>query len=385
MRQALIALAAVASLGRTALAWAKPLQPSSDAQVLVQLNDAPAQRQQQRQWQQQLTRQPRHEPSALALGHALLGQARTQGDARFAGRALAVLAPFGDAPPPAIAVLRATVLQHLHQFDASAALLQRTLRQEAQLPQAWLLLASVRRTQGRLDQSDAACQGLMGAGATLHARACGLENASLRKPANGLANDPATDPAAWDALLAPARLDAATRAWLLQSKAEHLQRADRIPEAEAAMRESMALRDEPYTRTALADLLWPQHRHAEAIALLQDLPASDAVMVRLAAHAQAINDPRAAAWVADMRSRIAQSRETLKADPTAPQGHLREHAMFALYVDRQAQQALAWAKANAQLQREPIDLHLLAEAKAATAQQAAAAGSAKAMRGKVSP
>lgn len=329
---------------------ARPLQAQSDAQVLQRL-DGGARNPAQRAWRQALARDPLDAPSALALGQSLLEQARRQGDARLAGRALAVLEPFGAQPPAAIAVLRATLLQHLHQFDAAAALLERSLAQAQApgLPQAWLLLASVRRTQGQLKASDSACEGLSRTGATLHAQACRLENAGLR--------DPAATPA-WQALLARPGLDAATQAWLRVSWAEQLWRAGDAAAAEHQLRLALAIDDQAYTRCLLADLLDDANRADAALALLQALPASDAVLVRLAALGRKTGHPKSALWRAEMQTRIAQVRERQRAAPQEEPAHLREQALFALEVQQRPREALQLARANLRQQREAADLWL---------------------------
>lgn len=323
---------------------AAPLVPTSDAQVLLQLDGTTPERAQQRRWQQQLRTQPQHEPTALRLAGHWLAQARQQGDARFAGRALAVLAPVPDSA--AVRTLRATVLQHLHRFDEAVAQLDPPAG-----PQAWLLLASVRRTQGRLADSDAACAGLARSGAALHAAACTQENAGLRAPKQGLQR--------WTALLASPKLDAATQAWLLVSQADQQLRAAQAPAAEQSLRQALRLQDDAYARIQLADLLAPK-RAAEALALLQPLPRSDAVAVRLALLGERLRHPQATAWVQDVESRFAQAAERQAAAPQEPIAHGREQALWLL--PRQPAAALQAAMANVQQQREPIDLLLLAQA-----------------------
>lgn len=347
------ALAALLALlaGALAACAAEPLRPRHDDEVLQRLDNAGSARAAQRALQRRLAQQPRHEPSALRLAGLWLAQARAQGDARFAGRALALLQPFEPTPPPAVAVLQATLLQHLHAFEPAAQRLQQLLARHPDQAQAWLLLASVRRTQARLADSDAACAGLGAAGAALHAQACALENASLRDPALPLSR--------WQALQQQAG-DDNTRAWLLGSQAEHALRAGQNDAAERSLRAALRLHDEAYARCQLADLLQAQGRPAEALALLEPLPASDAVAVRRAALAHRLRDPRAAAWSAELAARFADQRERQTAGGEA--GHLREQAQFALLVLQQPAQARQLARANLAQQREPADLLLLAQA-----------------------
>lgn len=350
---ALLLLAA--SLG----AAATPLRPVRDAEIVQTLDGDPQARAAERAWQRRLQQDPRHAPSALALGQALLTRARAEGDARLGGRALAALQGFeDDRSPAAIVLLRATIQQHLHAFEVSATALQQLLQRPAldapTRSQAQWLLASVRRTQGQLAASDQACAALPG----WVAQACALENRALRDPQQPLS--------AWDPLIAQA--DPGTRAWLQVSKAEHALRAGQPEAAEAAFRAALTLSDDTYTRCALADLLRAQGRPAEALALIDSLPRGDAVAVRQAALARALNDPRARAWAAELRARFAQARERHAADPREALPHLREQAQFALWVEQSPRQALALAQANVTQQREAQDLLLLAEAAQAARQ-----------------
>lgn len=321
MRFAALALAAL--LGT---AGAAPLRPSDDAQLLLRV-DAGA-----RSGGAAVDLAGRQRQAA-----AWLAQAQAEGDPRFAGRALALL-PAGESHS---AELRARVLQHLHRFDEAAALLGRP----GQTPGAWLLLASIRRTQGRLSDSDAACERVA---TLLHARACRLENAGLR--------DPRAVDAGWVELLATAGLDAATEAWLRVSRADALLRAGQPAAAQRELRQALARDDQAYTRIQLADLLGP----ADALALLAPLPASDAVLVRRALAAERLALPQAAAWQAELAARLALADERRRAAPAEPIAHAREQALWLLA--RQPAAALAAARANVQMQREPIDLLLLARA-----------------------
>ena len=69
----------------------------------------------------------------------------------------------------------------------------------------------------------------------------------------------------------------------------------------------------------------------------------------------------------EMRERIALANLR----PDAKVFHAREQAMFALWVDKQPQRALALARSNVTQQREPLDLLVLAQAARATGQAVA--------------
>jgi tetratricopeptide (TPR) repeat protein len=264
--------------------------------------------------------------------------------------------------PADLLLMRATLQQYLHEFDAAAATLQRLLarRSGATRSQAWLTLATVRRVQGRYADSDTACRQVAAAGAALHASACLAENAALR-------GDVARARAIFNGLLANGRNPPATQTWLATSLAELEQRAGHASAAEAAFRSALRLAPDAYTTLAYADFLIEQRRPAQALALLKNEARSDAVLLRLAIAGTQARAASAEADVAEMRERIALANER----PDAKVFHGREQAMFALAVDRDAARALVLARGNVERQREPLDLWVLVQAARASGQAGA--------------
>lgn len=349
------ALAATAAAVR-----AEPLVPADDAQVVELLPAAGRAAADERRARRQLAQRPDDAALAVRLARAGLERSRASGDPRHAGLALAALRHWREpaSAPAEVLLLQATLDQHLHDFDAAAAKLDLLLRRQPRDAQGWLTLAAVRRVQGRYAESDVACRGLAGAGASLHAAACSAENAGLRGRFD-LARR------SLQALLDSPRIDAPTRGWLLTTQAELEQRAGSAARAEAAWRAAaqavQAAEGDPYVALAFADFLLAQGRPQEALERLQRLPASDAVVLR-----RAIAGDAGAA--AQLRERMVQA--ALR--PETALTHGREQALFALHVERDARRAVALARQNLQRQREPIDLRLLADA-------ARAAGDAQAL------
>ena len=355
----------VAVLAAISTAQAVPIVPTGDDQIVEVLPAGSGNRAESRRLRQQLAQSPRDPALALAVAKRYLDQAHELGDPRFAGMALAALEPWPDdaTTPDELLLMRATLQQYIHAFDAAAANLQRLLaRPGPPRPQAWLTLATVRRVQGRYADSDAACRQVASAGSALHANACLAENLALR-------GDVDRARTTFTSLLADPRLPPATRAWLSTSLAELEQRAGRAVAAEAAFRSALKLDPDPYTTLAYADLLIEQKRPAEALALLKDQARGDPVLLRLAIAGTQARTPGAAADVAEMRERIALANER----PEAKIAHGREQSMFALAVEGDAQRALELARGNAAYQREPLDLLVLAQAARATGQPAAIA------------
>ena len=334
---------------------ATPISPTRDDEVVDVLPAVTGSRAEARRLRQQLAQQPQNTALALTAARRYLDQAHELGDPRFAGMAMSAIAAWPDAAtaPDDVLMMRATLQQYLHEFDASALTLKTLLARPAAAPrpQAWLTLATVRRVQGRYAESDAACAQVGRAGATLHANACAAENAALR-------GDVERARAAFTALLADPRQPVTTRAWLTTSVAELEQRAGRAAEAEAAFRAALALDPDPYTTLDFADFLIEQKRPAQALALLNGQVRSDAVLLRLAIAGVQARSPGAAADVAEMRERIALANQR----PDAKIFHGREQAMFALAVDGDVARALELARGNVVQQREPLDLLVLAQA-----------------------
>jgi len=355
MQSQLLALALAVVLSAVALrVEAAPIVPTRDDEVIDVLPAAKGNRAEERRLRQQLANTPRDPALALMAAKRYLDQAHELGDPRFAGMAMAALEPWEDdvTMPDAVLLMRATLQQYLHEFEASAASLQRLLaRQGEPRPQAWLTLATVRRVQGRYAESDAACKQVARAGAALHASACTAENAALR-------GDVAHARSTFNALLADRRLPAATRAWLTTSLAELEQRGGNAGAADEAYREALRLAADSYATLAYADFLIEQRRPAQALALLKGQARSDAVLLRLAIAGTQAGAASAGADVAEMRERIALANER----PDAKVFHGREQAMFALAVDHDAKRAWELARGNVAQQREPLDVLVLTQA-----------------------
>ncbi len=319
---------------------ATPITPSNDGQVIERLPPG--------------TRTSTSVDPAVAAAEArnLLTASRRESDPRFAGRALARLArwqPASEAAraPAEVLLVLAETEQYLHDFDGATRRLQALTQREPGNAQAWLLLATLHRVQGRYGLSDEACAALARLRVQPYAEACAAENAALRGQ--------------FDA--ARSRLQAltvrvaepSTRNWLLTSLAELEQRAGQIPASDAAWREAMQASPNTYTAVAYADFLLDQQRPQDAWDLLRPAAASEGVLLRQAIAAKRLGRSEAAALRRDIVARHAQA--DLRPEDS---GHQRERALVALDLLDQPVKALAHARKNLTRQREPIDLWLLA-------------------------
>jgi hypothetical protein len=334
---------------------ATPIVPTRDDEVIEVLPAMTGSRAEERRLRKALVQRPRDPALALDMAKRYLNQAHESGDPRFAGMAMSAIEGWQDVAtmPDGVLMMRATLQQYLHEFDASVRSLNTLLaRPSAQpRPQAWLTLATVKRVQGRYADSDTACQQVAASGSALHAEACLAENAALR-------GDVDAARATFTRLLGNVRNPAATQAWLATSLAELEQRAGLADAADAAFRAALKFEPDPYTTLSYADFMIDQQRPAEALALLKGQTRSDAVLLRLAIAGTQAKSASAGADAAEMRERIALANQR----PDAKVFHGREQAMFALLVERQPARALELARGNVVAQREPLDLLVLAQA-----------------------
>jgi tetratricopeptide (TPR) repeat protein len=282
---------------------------------------------------------------AVAASRRAITVARQTGDNRYWGRAQAALAPWWDRPdaPVEIAVLQATVQQGRHEFEASRKVLTAALAREPGHAQGWLNLAALERLSGRYDESLAACREVSRAGQALYAQACELETRSLLgqhgESLRGLAQ------------LLTQVSDADQQSWLLSLLAEARERAGQDAAALVSYEQSLARQPDLYTSIALSDLLLRTGSTAKALAVLTPLPQTDAVVLRRGIAWRRLGDPRWREAQLTFQERAAE----LKRRGDDPGLHGRELAMSALWLHDDAPGALALARKNLTLQREPVD------------------------------
>lgn len=346
-------------------ASATPATPRQDDEVVERLPSravSSAERARQRAAQRVLLQQPRDLGLALRAAREAIERSRRSGDPRDLGTAQAWLQPWWTMPdaPPAARLLKATVLQARHDFDAALAELDRLLGERG-LPaalraQAELTRAGVLQVRGRWDEARAGCERLAAPPLSLsHGHACLAELDSLQ----------GREASARQRLAALDRQPSAPHAWLALLRAELAEREGRA-EAGPLYVKALRLDDELYVRAAYADWLLDAGRAGEAAALVREGQSGDmatlltglpdVLLLRLAIAWKRTADPGAALARAEMQGRF---------DAAAWRGdtsHARERARFLLDVDGDAPSALRQAELNWTQQREPTDALLLARA-----------------------
>ena len=340
LQVAIAALALVAS----AAGAAERLRPAADDVVLTvpaRLSDDPI-----AMLEKQLRSGGADARLVAELASLYLQRARQTREPRYFTRAEALLQPWieSSAAPASLLNLQADILQNRHDFAAAREVLDRSVQRDSRNASSRLLRATVNGVQGRFDEARPDCLAVLALGETVAGSAC------LAQVLGSTGRV-----AAAETLLRP--LQDRRSAWVLSLLADFADRRGDTAGAEGLLREALTL--EPYNeaaRSALCDLLIDRGALSEAMALL-DLPnPSYGLLVRVA-HVQMLrHDPS----LARTRQQLADLESLAERRGDVP--HLREQALLALEVDRDARRALTLAKANFATQREAIDVRLLARA-----------------------
>jgi tetratricopeptide (TPR) repeat protein len=348
---------AVLALGAAGLSLATPYTPRDDAQVLAEL---PAGARHASAPSRDLTRA--RLDIALPLVQFDISRARATGDLRFLGYAEAILRPWlnRSSVSAQVLVLHATILQSRHQFDAALEELDQALKLRPDDPQAWLTRATVLRVVGRYPEALESCGHLAAAADPAILVLCTQSVQSLSGHLKS----------AYAAVagLPQQSLPPEARAWRYSELGEMAERLGNDPAAEHWLREGLQVApDDFYLRGACADLLLRHERATETLELLHGYESMEPMLLRITiAHLQ-LHDGTSASSQALLHN--AFDLEQQRGDAV----HRREQARFFLDVDPQPAAALAAARENWQVQREPDDvLILLRAARAAQQPQLAA-------------
>lgn len=310
-----------------------------------------------------LARHPHDVPRAVALAQAYIDYARATGDARFLGRAMAVIDPWmhTPAPPIPVALVHATVQQSRHFFSAARTELGAILARDPDSAQAWLTLATVAMVQGDMDGANRACVKLANSGGDFMGIVCTASLRMLTGKAKqayallSLVEDPG--PTAPPAI----------KAWVEGLLADTAMRLDEPALAERHFKQALQWTPgDNFLLADYADFLLDQHRPREVLALLDGDSASDTSFLRQVYAERALNLPRAQADAAAMAARFAAME--------ARGSHVfqREQAGFALHVQHDPRRALTLAQENWTVQRAPQDVRIYLEAALAAQQPGSA-------------
>ena len=302
-------------------------------------------------------------PRALKLADAYIGYGRSTGDARYLGRAQAVIDPWMQQKPIPVPVLltHAIILQSRHFFSESRTELKSILARDPGNVQAWLSLATVAMVQGDYPSANDSCVHLANAGGDFYGELCSAQLRALTGHAQqawvllSLIENPGPK--------APLGIKAYVEG-LLADTAKRLGNTD---EAEAHFK--VALQLTPGDNFLLADygdFLLDRGRPREVIALLKDYTESDTSFLRLVYAEAALGSPHMQSDVNDMQARFTAM------DRRGSHVYRREEAGFELHLRHDPGGALRLAEQNWTVQRAPEDMRIYLEAALAAGQPQAA-------------
>ncbi|MDP9199004.1 MAG: hypothetical protein M3O07_07305 [Pseudomonadota bacterium] len=340
-------------------------EPPADTVVLQRAESADSPQGLAARWRA-LQRDPGDADAASRYAGLALRQYAVSGDARHLGYAERALADWQDAadPPLSVWLLRGRILQTQHRFAEAGADLDRLLAKHRHSVEGMLMAADAWRRAGEIDRARSRCAGLALAGFAEPASHCAADILmSLGKAAEAYA------------LLSPlhtgpSRAPKELKQWMLTVAADAAAAAGRNPQARAFYERALAIPDAGIAvHASYADLLLAEGRPHDAIAALgrarnQD---ADALLLRRAIAAKQLDGADFGA----LRDRLRAAFDEAEALGTATL-HLRELALFALWIDDDPHAALAHARLNWTLQKGWEDAALFIDAARAAGRPEAA-------------
>lgn len=352
-------------------AQAAPFVPASDLTILERLSTTPGEsaraNQSTRALRATLARDPKNVDLAVRMAQLYVSRSRSESDPRLLGQAQAALGTWWSQaePPIPVLLLRATIRQSVHDFTNARRDLDQAVRREPGNAQAWLTMATVQQVTGDLAGAADSCRKV----APLAPPLIGITCKASIDGSQGRAAQ-AFD-AVNDAMVASAtvgRDSIGVRGWALTLQAELAERLARSADAERLYLASLAIDPtDAYTVAAYADFLIDAGRAADVLTLIPATTRGDVLLLRRAVAAKLVASPDAAQLAQDLGQRFSASRAR------GDRVHLREEARFALTVKDQPSEALALARDNWTVQKEPLDARIALEAAIAARQPKAVA------------
>lgn len=361
-----LAMSAIVGCGFPGVA-ADTFKPGSDGAVVETLRTGPlsAADRQLRLLRERVRTNAVDRGAAMDLARALIRKCRAESDPRMLSQAQVALAPWisGERVSADALVLEATIRQSLHDFDGALQRLDAALRLDPQNVQAWLTKATVHTVRAEYAPARQACL-------TLARWADELTAVTATTQVGALTGSARTAEALLRRTLTAARksgqpIPADRLVWAHTLLGEIAARLGDAQAAEADFRKALALSPEdPYLLGAYADFLLDERRPEEVIDLLYKYPRIDALLLRVAEAGAAVAQPDASMVRAQVRELAARfDAAQLRGDAV----HRREEARFRLRLLRDAKGALALARENWRVQKEPADARILLEAARAAA------------------
>lgn len=302
-------------------------------------------------------------PRAVKLADAYIGYGRSTGDARYLGRAQAVIDPWMQQKPIPVPILltHATILQSRHFFKESRAELKSILARDPGNVQAWLTLATVAMVQGDYPTANDSCVHLANVGGDFYGQLCTAQLRALTGHAKqayvllSLIEDPGP------------KAPVAVKAYVQGLLADTAKRLGNYDQAETHFKAALQLiPGDNFLLADYGDFLLDRGRPRDVVALLTDYTQSDTSFLRLVYAEAALGSPHMQRDINDMQARFAAM------DRRGSHVYRREEAGFELYLRHDPAGALKLAEQNWTVQRAPEDMRVFLEAALAAGQPQAA-------------
>ena len=338
-------------------AHAAPFLPGSGSDVVETLRGGGTPQPQQKelgQLRRALAAAPRDVGLATSVAQRYITLGRSDADPRYFGYAQAALGPWWNnpAPPPEVRLLRATLLQSTHQFDAALADLGAVLTLQPANVQAWLTQATVQVVRADYAGARTSCAKLATLAPSIVAATCAAN-------VGAMTGKLAQSRTLLETTFERERGDNPdVNAWVRTMLAEMAERAGDTRATEQWF--DAALTDAPgdtYLLGAWSDYLLMRGRAPEAARLLARHQAVDGLLLRYGIALKQM----------DKRAELAHVSAELGArfDAAMRRGdglHQREQALYELRLRGDAARALTLATQNWAVQKESADARLLLEA-----------------------
>ncbi len=275
------------------------------------------------------------------------------GNARLLGAAESAIAAWDNVPQPPSTVwlLRGRILQTRHHFAAAAQDLSLFNRVYVGVPEALLLEADAWRRAGAVARSRGVCMQLALHGRMDLATFCAAEVLlSVGQPGAALARvESVIDYAA--------SLPAAERNWALAIYADVLCASGNPGRAATIWAKVLESDSAPLSyQLAYADVLLSLARYQDVVELLGEDAQMTGALLRVIVAATRLGHANAASRQAALKARL-----DLGSRMAAGELHLREQALYALWLDEDVEKSLALALRNWELQKGWEDAALVLE------------------------
>jgi len=248
-------------------------------------------------------------------------------------------------------LLRSIIEQRLHQFDKALVDINRALELNPNDAQSLLMKASILQVVGKADESRSLCS-------RLHSNASPLVFTTCLSIAAGLSGGLRTSIDLMAKTLDRSQDETKkVRAWALGSLAEMQVRQGDLSEAEEAFKSSLKLNaHDTFVKTSYSDLLLTTGRPRTVLTVIKKNTQSESLLLRRVLALAAL-EPGSLRFQKNkdiLREKF--DRENLRGQSV----HIRERAIADLIIFKDFRHGLEAAIQNFKIQREPIDLYVLA-------------------------